>query len=85
MDSNSTIALIDYPETDGQPMTESDPTRDYLKPQLKGARLIDGQYQYLPLQQIANGVSSAPSRSSSVKSDRLNRRTDRHDAKPAVG
>lgn len=24
------IDLIDYPESDGQPMTESDPTRDYL-------------------------------------------------------
>ncbi len=35
---------IVYPETDGQPMTESDATADYLKPQLQGARLVDGVY-----------------------------------------
>lgn len=30
MERQDSITLIDYPETDGQPMTESDPTRDYL-------------------------------------------------------
>lgn len=29
-DANQGTALIIYPESDGQPMTESDPTRDYL-------------------------------------------------------
>ncbi|MEO0455019.1 MAG: Uma2 family endonuclease [Cyanobacteria bacterium P01_A01_bin.114] len=33
-----------------------DPTADYLKPQLKGARLVEGRYQTLPLDQTAEGV-----------------------------
>lgn len=32
-----------------------DPTADYLKPQLKGARLVEGRYQTLPLDQTAEG------------------------------
>ncbi len=33
-----------------------DPTGDYLQPQLKGQRLIQGEYQPLPLQTRANGI-----------------------------
>ncbi|MEO1296692.1 MAG: Uma2 family endonuclease [Cyanobacteria bacterium J06636_16] len=39
-----------------------DPTGDYLKPQLKGATLVDGQYQPLPLRELPDGtyvISSA--------------------------
>ena len=32
-----------------------DPTGEYLRPQLKGRRLVDGVYQPLPLQLMANG------------------------------
>jgi Uma2 family endonuclease len=32
-----------------------DPTGDYLNPQLKGRRLVDGVYQPLPLQRLVNG------------------------------
>jgi Uma2 family endonuclease/uncharacterized membrane protein len=32
-----------------------DPTGDYLNPQLKGRRLVDGVYQPLPLQRLENG------------------------------
>ncbi|PSN18616.1 hypothetical protein C7271_11615 [filamentous cyanobacterium CCP5] len=34
-----------------------DPTADYLSPQLKGRRLVNGSYEALPLQQTADGVS----------------------------
>ncbi len=34
-----------------------DPTADYLKPQLKGFCLVDGQYQPLPTEQTTNGTS----------------------------
>ncbi|NJN59085.1 MAG: Uma2 family endonuclease [Leptolyngbyaceae cyanobacterium SL_5_9] len=34
-----------------------DPTADYLKPQLKGAHLIDGVYQPLPLKVNSSGIS----------------------------
>lgn len=34
-----------------------DPTGDYLHPQLKGYQLIEGQYQPLPIEITANGVS----------------------------
>jgi Uma2 family endonuclease len=32
-----------------------DPTGDYLNPQLKGRRLVDGVYQPLPLEHLTNG------------------------------
>lgn len=35
-----------------------DPTGDYLRPQLKGARLVDGEYQPLPLERLAGNVVS---------------------------
>jgi len=34
------LPLIEYPETDGQPMTESDPTRDYLVYAVSALRLF---------------------------------------------
>ncbi|MEO0985763.1 MAG: Uma2 family endonuclease [Cyanobacteria bacterium J06639_14] len=33
-----------------------DPTGDYLTPQLKGATLVNGQYQPLPLQELPDGT-----------------------------
>ncbi|MEO1299041.1 MAG: Uma2 family endonuclease [Cyanobacteria bacterium J06636_16] len=33
-----------------------DPTGDYLKPQLKGSTLVDGQYQPLPLLELPDGT-----------------------------
>lgn len=34
-----------------------DPTGDYLRPQLKGGRLVEGKYEPLPLEQTADGIS----------------------------
>jgi Uma2 family endonuclease len=34
-----------------------DPTGDYLMPQLKGSRLVNGQYQSLPLECTPDGIS----------------------------
>ncbi len=51
---NQLSTSIEYPDTDGKPMAESDrtrkyfqydPTGDYLNPRLQGARLAEGNYQ----------------------------------------
>ncbi|MEM8505737.1 MAG: Uma2 family endonuclease, partial [Cyanobacteria bacterium P01_D01_bin.1] len=46
-----------YAEIGVQEYFQYDPTADYLKQQLKGQTLIDGQYQPLPLQITATGTS----------------------------
>jgi len=45
-----------YAELGIQEYFQYDPTRDYLNPQLKGARLVDGRYQSLPLEQRKDGT-----------------------------
>ncbi|UBF26264.1 Uma2 family endonuclease [Kovacikia minuta CCNUW1] len=45
-----------YAELGIQEYFQYDPTRDYLNPQLKGARLTEGRYQSLPLEHRKDGT-----------------------------
>jgi hypothetical protein len=62
---NQLSTSIEYPDTDGKPMAESDrtrkyfqydPTGDYLNPRLQGARLAEGNYQAIAATTLPNGV-----------------------------
>jgi Uma2 family endonuclease len=55
-----------------------DPTADYLKPQLQGARLVEGVYQSLPLRATAEGIPY-------LHSQVLGLDLQLHDPYPALG